>query len=104
MEVDGGEQHEQLHFTKTCDLQRADKTWAPGSLFVYATRAVWKPSQTADAGSHGEQWFPLKDLSECCRKGASLRRVRALRCAALRCIGAPPLRRARCSCALCSAL
>lgn len=56
-------EQEQLHLTKACDLQRVDKTWVPGSLFVYTTRAVWRPSQT-DAGGAGEQTFLLKDLSE----------------------------------------
>jgi hypothetical protein len=54
---------EQLHLTKACEIQRLDKSWAPGSLFVYTTRAVWRPS-AQDAGGAGEQAFPLKDLSE----------------------------------------
>jgi len=51
-----------LHLAKPCDLQRAGNIWAPGSLFVYETRAVWRPSQ--DAGGAGDQAFDLKALSE----------------------------------------
>jgi hypothetical protein len=68
---------EQLCLTKACDLQRADKSWAPGSLFVYATRAVWRPA--ADAGGAGEQAFELRDLSE--SAGAPRRAARCRRAA-----------------------
>lgn len=70
------EPQEALHLTKACDLQRPDKSWAPGSLFVYATRAVWRPA--ADAGGAGEQGFPLKDLSEFSQPRSNARCVRCI--------------------------